>query len=156
LFIFSLNTNLLYTLIMRTIKILLAVLMAQLIVSCGSKLAPQPSLAGKWNITSALGNDGRHWTGSFTLKQEGGDNKYTGLFLWHAVDGSADGTDSITGEYNVNTKVLTMKSVIISGNIESVLYTMDVSANGRVMTGIWTGSSDGSIEHPGRWSAEKE
>jgi hypothetical protein len=67
---------------MRTIKILLAVLMVQLIVSCGSKSAPQPSLAGKWNITSALGNDGRHWTGSFTLKQEGGENKYTGLFLW--------------------------------------------------------------------------
>ena len=154
--IFHLDTNLLYTLIMRTIKILLAVLMVQLIVSCGSKSAPQPSLAGKWNITSALGNDGRHWTGSFTLKQEGGENKYTGLFLWDAVDGSAEGTDSVTGEYNVNTKVLTMKSVIISGNIESVLYTMDVTANGRVMTGIWTGSSDGSIEHPGRWSAEKE
>ncbi|RWY48564.1 hypothetical protein EPL05_19155 [Mucilaginibacter gilvus] len=141
---------------MRTIKILLAVLIIQLIVSCSSKSLPEPSLAGKWKITSALGNDGRHWTGSFTLIQDGGDNKFTGLFLWDTVDGSASGTDSVTGEYNTTTQVLTMRSVTISGNIESVTYTMNVSTNNRIMNGIWTGSSDGSIENPGRWSAEKQ
>ena len=139
---------------MRIIKVLLAVLIVQFIVSCQSKSQPEPSLAGKWKITSAVGNDDRHWTGSFTLKQEGAD--YSGLFLWDAVDGLSTGTDSIAGNYNIKTKVLTMRSLVITGNIESVVYTMDVSDGGRKMNGIWTGSSDGSIEDPGRWSAEKE
>jgi len=139
---------------MRILKILFSVLLIQVIVACGSKVLPEPSLAGKWNITSALGNDGRHWTGFFTLTQNGGN--YTGLFQWDATDGSATGTDSVTGSYNATTKVLTMQSVIISGNIEPVVYTVNVTGNGTKMEGIWTGSSDGSIENPGRWTAEKQ
>jgi hypothetical protein len=140
---------------MRIIKILLAVLIIQIAVaSCSSKKQPEPSLAGNWKITSAIGNDGRHWTGSFTLEQAGGD--FTGLFLWDAVDGQSTGTDRVTGTYNADTKVLTMQSVVISGNIESVLYTTDVTDGGTKMTGTWTGSSDGSVENPGRWTAEKE
>lgn len=136
------------------IKILAAILMIQFIVSCRSKSQPEPSLAGKWNITSAVGNDDRHWTGSFTLKQK--SSGYTGLFIWDAVDGQSTGTDSVSGTYDIAKKVLTMKSVVITGNIESVVYTMDVSDNDRAMTGIWTGSSDGSIEDPGLITAEKE
>lgn len=140
---------------MRIIKILFAVFIIQIAVSsCSSKKQPEPSLAGNWKVTSAVGNDGRHWTGSFTLEQAGGN--YTGLFLWDAVDGQSTGTDKITGTYNADTKVLTMKSVVISGNIESVLYTMNVTGNGTKMTGIWTGSSDGSVENPGKWTAEKK
>jgi len=153
LFIFIVNQSFYFT-VMRIIKILLAVLIVQFIVSCQSKSQPEPSLAGKWKITSAVGNDGRHWTGSFTLKQKGID--YSGLFLWDAVDGLSTGTDSIAGNYDVRTRVLIMRSVVISGNIEPVVYTMNVSIGGRTMNGIWTGSSDGSIENPGRWSAEKE
>jgi hypothetical protein len=139
---------------MRIIKIILAVLIIQIAASCSSKKQPEPSLAGKWKITSAVGNDDRHWTGSFTLTQDG--SNYKGLFLWDAVDGQSSGTDSITGTYNANTKVLTMKSEVISGNIESVTYTMNVTNNGTKMNGVWTGSSDGSVEHPGHWAAEKE
>lgn len=139
---------------MRILKILFSILLIQVVVACGSKVLPEPSLAGKWTITSALGNDGRHWTGSFTLMQNGGN--YTGLFQWDATDGSATGTDSVTGSYNATTKVLTMQSVIISGNIEPVVYTVKVTGNGTKMEGIWTGSSDGSIENPGRWTAEKQ
>jgi hypothetical protein len=141
---------------MRILKIFLAVFIIQFTASCGSKSQPEPSLAGKWKITSAVGNDDRHWTGSFTLKQDGSENKFTGLFLWDAVDGQSTGTDSVTGTYNSGTKVLTMRSVVISGNIESVVYTVDVTDNGTKMNGIWTGSSDGSVENPGRWSAEKQ
>lgn len=139
---------------MRIIKILLAVLIIQLAVSCKSTPPPGPSLAGKWKITRAVGNDHRHWTGSFTLNQTG--TAYNGLFLWDAVDGKSTGTDSVSCNYDVKTKVLIMRSVVITGNIESVVYTMDVSANGRSMKGIWTGSSDGTVENPGRWSAEKQ
>jgi hypothetical protein len=139
---------------MRIIKILSVVLIIAVLASCTSKSQPEPTLAGNWTITAAIGNDGRHWTGSFNLKQEGGDNKYTGLFQWNTVD--ASGTDSVTGEYNPGTNVLTMTSVTISGNIESVLYTMNVSTNGRMMDGVWTGSSDGTVANPGRWSAKKE
>ena len=139
---------------MRIVKIILVVLIIQIIASCSSKNQPEPSLAGKWKITSAVGNDDRHWTGSFTLAQSGSD--YTGLFLWTATDGQSSGTDSITGTYNAGTKVLIMKSEVISGNIESVTYTMNVTDNGTKMNGVWTGSSDGSVEHPGRWAAKKE
>ncbi|MEO6150293.1 MAG: hypothetical protein ABIP28_09035 [Mucilaginibacter sp.] len=139
---------------MRIIKLILLVIIIQVAVSCESKSQPEPSLAGNWKITSALGNDGRHWTGSFNLQQDG--DGFKGLFLWDAVDGQSTGTDSIAGKYNAKTKVLTMRSVVISGNIESVLYTVDVSANGTAMKGIWTGSSDGSVEKPGLWSAIKE
>jgi hypothetical protein len=141
---------------MRIIKTLFALLAVAFMVSCQSKSQPEPSLAGKWKITAAVGNNNLHWTGSFTLKQEGGENKYTGLFLWDAADGQQSGTDSIIGEYNPNKRVLTMTSVLISGNIEAVVYTVNVSTNGRIMNGIWTGSSDGSVADPGRWSAEKE
>ncbi|MBB5397225.1 hypothetical protein [Mucilaginibacter sp. AK015] len=139
---------------MRIVKILLSVFVIQFMASCGSKTQPEPSLAGKWNITSAVGNDDRHWTGSFTLKQEG--SGYTGLFLWDATDGQSTGTDDVTGSYNTETKVLTMHSKVITGNIEPVVYTMNVTDNGTKMHGTWTGSSDGSVEDPGIWSAEKE
>lgn len=141
---------------MRILKALSFLLMVAAIVSCSKSQQPIPSLAGNRTITSALGNDGRHWTGSFSLTQAGGDTKYTGLFVWHAADGSADGTDNITGDYNASTKVLTMTSVVISGNIEPVVYTMNLSNDNKSMAGIWTGSSDGSVEHPGRWTAEKQ
>ena len=140
---------------MRILKILLAVLFIQLTISC-SKSTTQLSLAGNWKVTSAVGNDNRQWNGTFTLAREGNSNAYTGLFLWNTIDNQATGTDSITGTYNPDTKVLVMQSVVISGNIESVLYTMDVTDNGTKMTGIWTGSSDGTVAHPGRWSAEKQ
>jgi hypothetical protein len=138
---------------MRTIKFTLAFLFIVFGIAC-SKSELEPSLEGAWTITSALGNDGRHWTGSFNLYQKG--SACTGLILWDAVDGLSTGTDSVEGSYNSATKVLTMQSVIISGNIESVVYTMNVTDNGTKMDGIWTGSSDGSIEHPGRWTAEKK
>lgn len=140
---------------MRILKILLAVLFIQLTISC-SKSNTELSLAGNWKVTSAVGNDNRQWNGTFTLAREGNSNVYTGLFLWNTIDNQATGTDSITGTYNPDTKVLIMQSVVISGNIESVLYTMDVTDNGTKMTGIWTGSSDGTVAHPGRWSAEKQ
>ena len=139
---------------MRILKNLLVAFVILIVASCSSKKQPEPSLAGKWKITSAVGNDDRHWTGSFTLTKDG--SGYKGLFLWDAVDGQSTGTDSITGTYNADTKVLIMKSVVISGNIESVTYTMNVTDNGTKMSGTWTGSSDGSIEDPGRWTAEKE
>ena len=139
---------------MRIIKILFAVLVVQFIVSCQSKSQPEPSLAGDWKITSAVGNDGRNWNGSFTLKQQGA--AYSGLILWDAVDGLSTGTDSVAGNYNISTKILSMHSVIITGNIEPVVYTMNVSNGGKTMEGTWTGSSDGTIDNPGRWSAEKE
>lgn len=139
---------------MRLIKILLAVLTLQLATSC-SKPKDELSLAGNWKITSAVGNDDRHWTGSFTLKQKS-ISDYTGLFLWDSVDGLSTGTDSVTGTYNLETKVLTMKSIVISGNIELVTYTANVTDKGKKMDGIWTGSSDGSIKDPGRWTAEKQ
>ncbi len=82
-------------------------------------------------------------------------NGYKGLFLWNAVDGQSTGTDSVTGTYDPQTKVLTMKSVVITGTIEPVTYTMNVTDNGTKMNGIWTGSSDGTIEDPGVWTAEK-
>ncbi|RYU87829.1 hypothetical protein EWM62_15130 [Mucilaginibacter terrigena] len=140
---------------MRIIKTLLAVFILIAVASC-KKSETTVSLSGKWHITSALGNDDRHWTGSFTLKQEGGANKYTGLFLWDATDGQSTGTDSVTGEYNASTKVLIMQSVVISGDIEPVTYTMNVTDNGTKMHGTWTGSSDGSVADPGIWTAEKE
>ncbi|GGH04239.1 hypothetical protein [Mucilaginibacter phyllosphaerae] len=139
---------------MRIAKNIMAGFIILLMISCQSKSTPAPTLAGKWNITSALGNDGRHWTGSFTLDQAG--DGYIGLFLWESVDGKSSGTDSITGTYNSTTSVLTMKSVVISGNIESVTYTVTVAANSKSMAGTWTGSSDGTVENPGRWTAEKE
>ena len=141
---------------MRIVKALLVILVIQFTVSCSSKKQPEPSLAGKWKITSAVGNDDRHWTGTFTLKLDGSQNKYTGLFLWDATDGQSTGTDSITGEYNAETNVLTMQSVVISGDIEPVVYKMNVTDNGTKMNGTWTGSSDGSVEDPGKWTAEKE
>jgi hypothetical protein len=137
---------------MRTIKLLLVVLTLQVIVACQSKQT-EPSLAGKWKITSATGNDGRHWTGSFTLKQ-GAD--YTGLFLWTAADGKSAGTDSIAGKYDTQTKELILHSKVITGNIENVVYTATISGNGTTMKGIWTGSSDGTVEKPGHWSAQRE
>ena len=140
---------------MRTIKILLAVFIIQIAVSsCGSKSQPEPSLAGNWKITSAVGNDGRHWTGSFTLKQEGSD--YTGFFLWDAVDGQSSGTDNVAGNYSSDIHLLTLKSTTITGNIESVYYTINVTSNGTKMNGIWTGSSDGTLENPGKWTAVKQ
>lgn len=139
---------------MRIIKFIVAILLIQTIVSCGSKSLPERTLAGKWKITGAVGNDGRHWTGSFTLEENGSD--YTGLFLWDAVDGKSSGTDNITGKYNATTQVLTMKSVVISGNIESVFYTANVTDGSTKMHGTWTGSSDGSVENPGSWSAVKQ
>ena len=138
----------------RNIKLLFAILIIQSAVSCKSKSQPEPSLAGNWKITRAVGNDGRHWTGSFNLKQDGGE--YKGLFLWDATDGKSTGTDSIAGNYNAKTKVLTMRSVVISGNIEPVTYTVNVSGNGTVMKGIWTGSSDGTVDNPGHWTAKKQ
>jgi hypothetical protein len=116
-----------------------------------SKYIPEQSLEGEWTITSAVGSDNRHWTGYFDLYQKG--SACTGMIYWDAVDGLSTGTDSVSGTYNANTKVLKMKSVIISGNIEPVEYTMQVTDHGTKMHGIWTGSSDGSIENPGRWSA---
>lgn len=132
---------------------LFAIALLPLAIAC-SKSDSEPSLAGNWKVTSAVGNDGRHWTGTFTLKQSA--NNYTGLFLWDAVDGLSTGTDSVAGTYNEGTKVLTLKSVLISGNIELVTYTMNVTDKGTKMDGIWTGSSDGSIADPGRWTAEKQ
>jgi hypothetical protein len=139
---------------MRVVKLLVAVLMMQLIVSCSSKSQPEPSLAGKWKITSAVGNDDLHWTGSFTLTQNGGS--YNGLFTWDSADGQQSGTDSVTGTYDTKTRVLTLNTVAVTGNIQSVKYTADVSASGTSMTGIWTGSTDGTIAHPGHWTAEKQ
>jgi hypothetical protein len=141
---------------MRIVKSLLVALVVLFTVSCSSKKQPEPSLAGNWKITSAVGNDDRHWTGTFTLKLDGSGSNYTGLFLWDATDGQSTGTDSITGTYNADTKVLTMQSVVISGDIEPVVYTMNVTDNGTKMSGTWTGSSDGSIEDPGVWTAEKQ
>ena len=135
---------------MRIIKILFAVVIIQLMGAC-SKSDSQPSLAGNWKITSALGNDGRHWIGTFSLMQEG--NGYKGVFNWATVDGTAVGVDNVVGTYDAKSKVLILKSVVISGNIESVLYTMNILGNGRAMKGIWTGSSDGTVDDPGRWSA---
>jgi hypothetical protein len=139
---------------MRFIKILFAVLVIPFVLSCDSKSDVTPSLAGNWKITSALGNDGRHWVGAFTLTQEG--NQYKGIFNWATVDGQATGIDSVEGSYNQATKVLTLRSVLISGNIESVVYTINVLGNGRAIKGIWTGSSDGSIENPGVWTAVRQ
>jgi hypothetical protein len=110
------------------------------------KNQPEPSLAGKWKITSAVGNDDRPWTGSFTLTQDEGN---INVFLLDAVDGKSSGTDSITGTYNAGTKVITMKSKVVSGNIENVTYIMNVTDNGTKMNGVWTGPSDGSLEEPG-------
>lgn len=137
----------------RALKIFITILILQSFLSC-KKDTPTGFLAGNWKITSAVGNDGRHWVGTFTLKANG-DN-YTGLFDWKTVDGSATGTDSVEGSYDHTKKVLTLRSVVISGNIESVLYTAQITGNYRSMKGIWTGSSDGSIENPGRWTAEKQ
>ncbi|RYZ99258.1 MAG: hypothetical protein EOP47_17290 [Sphingobacteriaceae bacterium] len=139
---------------MRVIKLVLGILIIQFMTSCEPKSDPDASLTGNWKITSALGNDGRHWTGSFNLQQE--NDAYKGVFLWDAVDGQSTGTDTVAGKYNINTKVLTLTSIAITGNIEHVVYTVDVSGNGTRMKGIWTGSSDGSIENPGLWSAEKK
>lgn len=138
---------------MRLLKILFAIALLPLAIAC-SKSDSEPSLAGNWKITSAVGNDGRHWTGTFTLKQSA--SNYTGLFLWDAVDGLSTGTDSVAGTYNAGAKVLTLQSVVISGNIELVTYTINVTDKGTKMDGIWTGSSDGSIANPGRWTAEKK
>lgn len=140
---------------MRIIKIILAVLIIQVAVSsCGSKSQPEPSLAGSWKITSAVGNDGRQWTGSFTLTQNGSD--YEGLFLWDAIDGQSTGTDQVTGNYNGDINVLTLQSKTITGNIESVYYTLNVTSHGTKMNGIWTGSSDGTLENPGKLTAVKQ
>jgi hypothetical protein len=141
---------------MRIIKTIIAVLAIVFSTSCATKTLPEPSLAGKWAITTAVGNDTRHWTGSVTLTQAAEGDHYTGLFLWDATDGSAAGTDSVTGVYAPNTKTLTMTSVVISGNIEPVVYTAKVTTTGTIMNGIWTGSSDGSVENPGIWSAKKQ
>ncbi len=138
---------------MQLLKILLLISILQFGASC-SKPLHKPFLVGDWTVTSAVGNDGRHWTGTFTLEPDG--NGYKGLFLWNAVDGQSTGTDSVTGTYDPQTKVLTMKSVVITGTIEPVTYTMNVTDNGTKMNGIWTGSSDGSIEDPGVWTAEKD
>ncbi|RCH53677.1 hypothetical protein DJ568_16715 [Mucilaginibacter hurinus] len=138
----------------RIFKYILPVLLIQVITGCSSESEPEPSLAGKWNITSAVGNNDLHWTGSLTLKQNG--TEYKGVFIWDSVDGVQSGTDSVSGRYNDATRVLTMKSVVITGNIEPVTYTADISDDGQVMDGIWTGSSDGSVEHPGVWTAQKD
>lgn len=139
---------------MRILKSFFLAIILLISVSCSSKKQPEPSLAGNWKITSAVGNNDRHWTGNFTLTQDG--IGYKGTFKWDSVDGQQSGTDSITGTYNSDTHVLTMKSVVISGNIESVTYTMNITDNGTKMNGVWTGSSDGSVEDPGKWTAEKQ
>jgi hypothetical protein len=114
---------------MRILKILLAVLIVQLTVSCGSKSQPQPSLTGNWKITSAVGNDSRQWTGSFTLNQVENED-YTGQFSWESVDGKSAGTDNVSGLYNKDINVLTLKSTVITGNIENVYYTITVTNGG--------------------------
>lgn len=138
---------------MRIIRIIVAIIILQSVASC-SKTWPETSLAGNWKITSAVGNDNLNWTGSFTLAQDGGN--YNGLFTWHSADGLQNGTDKVTGSYDTKTKVLTLNTIVVTGNIQSVKYTADVSDGGRIMTGIWTGSTDGTVENPGRWTAEKQ
>ncbi|MES2267940.1 MAG: hypothetical protein V4520_14360 [Bacteroidota bacterium] len=141
---------------MRILKAFLFAFAILTVVSCSSKTQPQPSLEGTWKITSAVGNDDRQWTGTFTLTQDEGFTGYKGTFYWESVDGKSSGTDSVTGTYESVIKVLTLESQVISGNIEKVTYTMNVSGNGTRMTGTWTGSSDGTVENPGKLTAVKQ
>ncbi|MET3977692.1 hypothetical protein ABIB62_000260 [Mucilaginibacter sp. UYP25] len=139
---------------MRIIKAVFIAFIIITAVSCSSKTQPQPTLAGNWKITSAVGNDGRQWTGSFILTED--IPGYKGVFQWQSVDGKSSGTDTVTATYESVIKVLIMRSVAVTGNIESVNYSMNVSNGSTKMEGVWTGSSDGTVENPGRLSAVKQ
>ncbi|MFD0766694.1 hypothetical protein ACFQZI_17665 [Mucilaginibacter lutimaris] len=142
---------------MRILKIFIIAFAILTVASCSSKTQPQPSLAGTWKITSAVGNDGRQWTGTFTLIEDDyGVNSYKGVFYWESVDGKSSGTDNVTGSYESVIKVLTLESQAITGNIEKVTYNMNIAGNGTRMTGTWTGSSDGTVENPGKLTASKQ